>query len=60
MAEEWVRYAHNKARVEANLRAETNKVVGTAEQKNQELMAEERERRSAETGLKNAQDQAEE
>ena len=60
MAEEWVRDAHNKARVEANLHAKTNKVMGAAEQKNQELMAEEKERRSTETGLKNAQDQAEE
>ena len=51
---------HNEARVEANLCAETSKAPGAAEQKNQELSVklttEERERRSAEAGLKNAQD----
>lgn len=64
MAEEWVRDAHNEARVKANLRVETSKALGAAEQKNQELTVklttEERERRSAEADLKNAQDQAEE
>ena len=60
MADEWVKDTHNEARVEANLCAETSKAPGAAEQKNQELSvkltAEERERRSAEAGLKNAQD----
>jgi len=64
MAEEWVKDAPNEAKVEANLRAETSKALGAAKQKNQELTtkltAEERERRSAEAGLKNTQDQTEE
>ena len=34
MAEEWVKDAQNKARVETNLHAETSKALGTAEQKN--------------------------
>ena len=58
MAEEWVKDACNEARVEANLRTETNKTLGAAEQKNQELIAKltvkDRERRSVEAGLKNA------
>ena len=58
MAKEWVKDAHNEARVEANLHAETNKAFGAAEQKNQELTVKlttkERERRSAKAGLKNA------
>ena len=64
MAKEWVKDAQNKARVETNLHAETSKALGTAEQKNQELatklIAEERGRKSAKVGLKNAQDQARE
>ena len=64
MAEEWVKDTHNKARVKANLHAETSRALGAAKQKNQELTAkltvEEREKRKAEAGLKNAQDQAEE
>ena len=64
MAKEWVKDAQNKARVETNLHAETSKALGTAEQKNQELAtkltAEERGRKSAKVGLKNAQDQARE
>ena len=64
MAKEWVKDAQNKARVETNLHAETSKALGTAEQKNQELTtkltAEERGRKSAKVGLKNAQDQARE
>ena len=31
MAEEWVKDAQNEARAKANLRAETNKALGTAE-----------------------------
>ena len=61
---EWVNDARNEARVEANLHTETSKALGTAEQKNQKLAtnltAEERGWKSAEAGLKNAQDQAEE
>ena len=34
MDEEWVKDVGNKARVEANLRAETSKALGVAEQKN--------------------------
>lgn len=34
MAEEWVKDTHNKARVEANLRAKTSKALGVAGQKN--------------------------
>ena len=60
MAEEWVKDAPNEAKVEANLRAETSKALGAAKQKNQELTVEEKERRSAEAGLKNVQDQTEE
>ena len=63
-AEEWVKDARNEARVEANLRAETSKALGTAKQKNKELTvkltAEEREQKSAEANLKNAQNQAKE
>lgn len=55
MDEECIKDARNEARVEANLRAETDKTLGTAEQKNKEFMvkltAEERARKSAEAGL---------
>ena len=58
MAEEWVKDAHNEARVKANLRAKTNRALGTTEQKNKELTAkptaEEREQKRVEAGLKNA------
>ena len=37
MAKEWVRDARNEARVESNLRAEIDKALGVAKQKNQEL-----------------------
>ena len=57
MIEGWVKDARNKARVEANLYVETNRVLGAAEQMNQELKAkltaEERARRNAKAGLKN-------
>ena len=63
-AEEWVRDSRNEARVEANLRIETNKALGATEQTNKKitakLIAEERERKSAEAGLKKDQDQVEE
>ena len=58
--------AQNEARVKANLRAETNKALGVAKHKIQELTTKvtaeerERERRNAEAGLKNAQKQVEE
>ena len=58
MVEEWVKDARNEARVEANLRAETNIILGAVKQKNQELNAklivEERAQKSAKVGLKNA------
>ena len=58
MAEEWVKDARNEARVEANLHAETNRILGAIKQKNQELNAklivEERAPKSAEVSLKNA------
>ena len=63
VAEEWVKDAQNKARAEANLRAETSKALRALKHKNQELVAkltaEERARRSVEADLKNVQDQAE-
>ena len=37
--DEWVKDARNEAKVEANLRAEANRALGAAEQKNQELNA---------------------
>ena len=37
VVEEWVKDARNKAKVEANLRTEIDKALGTANQKNQEL-----------------------
>ena len=63
MAEEWVKVARNEARLANNLRAQTSKALGATKKKNKELgmklAAEERGRRSAEIGLKNAQDQVE-
>ena len=53
-----------EARLENNLRAETSKALATAKQKNKKftikLAAEDRWRKSAEVGLKNAQAQVEE
>ena len=61
VAEEWVKDAWNEVRAEANLRAEVTKSLGAMKQENQELAAqlttEERARRRAGAGLKNAQDQ---
>ena len=37
MAEEYVKDARNEVKVEANLRAKTDKALGIAKQKNQEL-----------------------
>ena len=63
VAEEWVKDTQNKARAEANLRAETSKALRALKHKNQELVAkltaEERAWRSVEADLKNVQDQAE-
>ena len=58
VVKEWVRDTQNEAKVEANLRFETNKALGATEQKNKELTArlivEERKQKSVEAGLKNA------
>ena len=55
---EWVKDTRNDAQVEANLRAEANKALGTSKKKNKELnsklVAEKRARLSIETSLKNA------
>ena len=63
VAEEWVKDARSEARVEANLRAETNKALGAVKHENKELAfkltVEERARRSAKAGLKNVHNQAE-
>ena len=61
--EEWVKEAQNDVKNKVHLRLETEKALGAMREKNKELLskliAEERERRSAEAGLKNAQTQAE-
>ena len=63
MIEEWVKEAQNDVKNKVHLRLETEKALGAMREKNKELLskliAEERERRSAEAGLKNAQTQAE-
>ena len=60
MAEEWVKDAWNEARLTDNLLAKTSKALRVAKQKNKELgtklATKEKGRKSAETGLKNAQD----
>ena len=64
MAEEWVKDTRNEARLADNLRTEIDKALATAKQKNKKftmkLAAEDRWRKSAEVGLKNAQAQVEE
>ena len=61
--EEWVKQAQNDAKNEVHLCVEAEKSFGIAKQKCKELASklttEERERSSAEAGLKNAQDQVE-
>ena len=63
MAEKWIKEARNDAKNEVHLRIEAEKSLGVAKQECKELasklIVEERERRNAEAGLKNAQDQAE-
>ena len=60
MAEEWVKDAWNEARLTDNLLAKTSKALRVAKQKNKELgtklATKEKGRKSAEAGLKNAQD----
>ena len=63
MAEEWVKDARNNVKNMVYLRLEIEKALGAAKEENKELLSklivEERERRSVEAGLKNAQTQAE-
>ena len=63
MAEEWVRKARNDVKNKVYLRLETEKALRVAKEENKELLskliAEEREKSSAEVGLKNAHTQAE-
>ena len=63
MAEEWVNEARNDVKNEVLLCFETEKALGAAKEESKELLSklivEERERRSIEAGLKNAQTQAE-
>ena len=63
MAEEWVKEARNDVRNEVYFRLETKKALGATKEENKELLSkltvEERERSSAEAGLKNAQTQSE-
>ena len=63
VAEEWVNNTWNEARVEANLCVKANRALGICEQKNKELTknlaTKHSARLSAETGLKNAEAQAE-
>ena len=58
VAKEWVKEAQNDATNEAHLRIEAEKFLGATKQECKELalklITEERERRSAEVGLKNA------
>ena len=63
MAEEWVKEARNDVKNEIHLSLKIEKALGAAKEENKELLskltAEERERRSAEARLKNAQTQVE-
>ena len=58
-----VKEARNDVKNEVHLRLETKKVLGAVKEENKELLskliAKDRERRSAEAGLKNAQTQFE-
>ena len=62
MAEEWVNKAWNDAENEVHLRLETKKALGATKEENKnlasKLIAEERERKSAEARLKSAHTQA--
>ena len=63
MAEEWVKNARNNVKNMVYLCLEIEKALGAAKEENKELLSklivEERESRSVEAGLKNAQTQAE-
>ena len=63
MAKEWLKEARNDVKNEVLLRFETEKALGAAKEENMELLSKlttkERERKSAQIGLKNAETQAE-
>ena len=63
MVEKWVKDAGNDVKNEVHIRLEIEKALGAVKEENKELLSklivEERERRSVEAGLKNAQTQAE-
>ena len=63
MAEEWVKEARNDVKNEVHLRLETEKALGAAKEESKELLikltAEQRDRKSAEAGLKSLETQAE-
>ena len=63
MVEEWVNKARNDANSEVNLRLETVKALRALKEENKDLLSklitEERERKSAQAGLKTAEAQAE-
>ena len=63
MAEEWVKEVRNDVRNEVYFRLEIEKALGAMMEENKELLSklttEDRERNSAEAGLKNAQTQSE-
>ena len=63
MAEEWVKDARNDVKNTVHLYLETEKALGAVWKENKELLSklvvEERERKSAQVGLKNAEMQAE-
>ena len=58
MAEEWVKEARNDVKNEVYLYLETKKALEAAKEENKELLSklitEEKDRRSAKAGLKNA------
>ena len=63
MAKKWVKEAWNDVKNDVHLRLKIEKALRVAKEENKKLfsklIAEERERRSVEAGLKNAQTQAE-
>ena len=63
MAEEWIKEARNDANNEVHLYLETEKALRAAKEENKELLfkltIEEKERKSAQAGLKNVEAQAE-
>ena len=63
VAKEWVKEAQNEVKNEVHLRLETEKALGAVKEENKELLSklttEEKERKSAQVGLKNAKAQVE-